>query len=280
LPRDPSTLARLRNWATSLVFVAVFFVILLLFDPLQRLARLLGLHPHEVVVGWMQRALLRTYRLSGARVHVERSPLLSPRRPYLVVSNHQSAFDVPLLGVAFAGSHLKFVAKRELERGYPSISYNLRRGGNAIVDREDRWAAFGAIVRAGRDAQRRGVSLVIFPEGTRSVTGELLPMKPLGTLGLLRAAPALEVVPVTIDGTWWMEAGGLWPVPFGATVRLRLGDPIPRRPDEDGVEVLCRAGEEIRRTLLRWRGQEETARAPAAPSLAQIPRRSRVEDLV
>jgi hypothetical protein len=66
-----------------------------------------------------------------------------------------------------------------------------------------------------------------------------------------------------------MEARGTWGVPWGARLRLRLGDPIPRRPDEDRVEILGRAGEEIRRTLLRWRGPAaEEAPAEARRALS------------
>src|SRR5262249_56942077 len=81
-----------------------------------------------------------------------------------------------------------------------SISYNLRHGGNALIDRADRGQAVEAIRALGERAQARGVSVVIYPEGTRSRAGGLKPFKPAGAITLLRAAPALEVLPVTMHG--------------------------------------------------------------------------------
>src|SRR5439155_11074874 len=81
--------------------------------------------------------------------------------------------------------------------------------------------------------EERGVSAVIFPEGTRSRDGQLRAFRPAGVRTLLRAAPELPVLPVTIDGTWELLRYGLRPVPFGTHVRVRFGDPIPRAPRDD-----------------------------------------------
>jgi hypothetical protein len=70
---------------------------------------------------------------------------------------------------------------------------------------------------------------------------------------LLQAAPALEVVPVTIDESWRLLCHNLLPVPFGTRIRVRFADPIPRSAGNDPAQILDRAHDEIEETLLRWR---------------------------
>lgn len=242
------------DWIFTLPFLAAFGAVLLLFDPLQRLALLLGPRPHEIVVGLLQLSLKQALRICGTRFAVERSPAVRPWTPYLLIANHQSMFDIPIVAALLFSSFPKYVAKKELARWLPSISFNLRHGGNAVIDRADRAQALPAIRALGRRAQERGVSVVIYPEGTRARGGELRPFKGGGALELLAAAPEVAVVPVAIDESWRLLRHRLLPVPFGTRVRVRIGDPIPRTPGEDRDGLLRRVEEEIRATLERWRG--------------------------
>lgn len=241
------------DWLLTIPFLIAFGLVLLVFDPLQRLARVFGQRPQEIVAGALQVALIQTFRISGMRLEVERSPNVKPNTPYLVISNHQSMFDVPIFGALLFTNYPKYVSKRSLGRWIPSISYNLRRGGNALIDRDDRGQAQAEIRALGERAQRRGVSVVIYPEGTRSRDGQLRPFKPGGTLTLLEAAPQLAVVPATIDGSWQLLRYNLLPIPCGVSVRVRFSDPIPRTTEEEASQLLERAHGEISATLERWR---------------------------
>jgi 1-acyl-sn-glycerol-3-phosphate acyltransferase len=247
------TPARLLDWLVSVPFLVTFGAVLALFDPLQRVARLFGRRPHEIVVGALQTCLVAAFRLCGTRIEVERAPGVRPRTGYVLIANHQSMFDIPILGALLFTNYPKYVSKRELARWIPSISYNLRRGGNAVIDRSDRDQAVAAIRTLGETAQERGVSVVIYPEGTRSRAGELRPFKPAGTLALLEAASRLPVVPVAIDESWRLLGHNLLPVPFGVRVRVHLGEPMERER-LPAAAILERARDEIERTLARWRG--------------------------
>jgi 1-acyl-sn-glycerol-3-phosphate acyltransferase len=87
---------RLADWLFTVPFLLAFGSILLVFDPLQRLARIFGRRPQEIVAGWLQVALVLAIRLTGARIQVERSSSVEPGRPYLFIGNHQSMFDIPI----------------------------------------------------------------------------------------------------------------------------------------------------------------------------------------
>lgn len=250
--------ARVVDWAFTLPFLVAFGGALAIFDPIQRVARLFGQRPQEIAVGALQTTLLGAFRLCGTRLHVERAPELRPNTGYVLIANHQSMFDVPILGALLFSNFPKYVSKKELARGIPSISYNLRRGGNAVIDRADREQAVTAIRSLGATAQARNVSVVIYPEGTRSRAGELRAFKPAGALALLEAAPALPVVPVTIDESWRLLAHNLLPVPFGTRVRVRFGAPMARG-EADGPELLRLAREDIEATLSRWRAERNDA---------------------
>jgi 1-acyl-sn-glycerol-3-phosphate acyltransferase len=241
------------DWALTLPFLLAFGLILLVFDPLQRLVRLFGQRPHEIVVGALQASLMASLYLCGTRISVARSANVAPRTPYILIANHQSMFDIPIFGALLFSNYPKYVSKLELSHWIPSISYNLRRGGNALIDRGDRSSAERAIRDLGTRSQERGVSVVIYPEGTRARAGELANFRPAGTLALLEAAPDLDVVPVTIDGSWQLLRNNLLPVPFGTRIRISFADPIRRSDVSDGRLILEAARSEIDRTLRDWR---------------------------
>lgn len=244
---------RVIDWVFTFPFLVAFGAILLVFDPAQRLARLFGRRPQEIVAGWLQVCLVWAIRVTGARVSVERSPHLEPGRPYLFIGNHQSMFDIPIHGATLLSHFPKYVSKRELARWIPSISYNLRAGGNAIIDRSDRGQATEVIRELGEQVVDRGVSAVIYPEGTRARQGELGRFRPAGARMLLETAREVPIVPITIDGSWQLLRFNLMPVPFGTRIRVRVGDPIPRSPDEDISAILAECRRAIEKDLEGWR---------------------------
>src|SRR5262249_43367018 len=145
----------------------------------------------------------------------------------------------------------KYVSKRSLAKWIPSISYNLRRGGHALIDRGDPEQAVGAIEALAAQVLARRVSAMIFPQGTRRRRGEMGKFRPRGTLALLAAAPEVEVVPVCIDQSWRILQNNLLPAPFGVRVHVWIGDPIQRRPGEDHQAMLETVENEIRGALAR-----------------------------
>ncbi len=253
---DETARPRLVDWIVTPFFLIGFAGTLLVFDPLLRAASLFGLRSQEFVAGVLQQVLLRVFRLAGTRVIVERDPGVRPGVPYLVIANHQSLFDIPIFGAVFFRSYPKFISKRELARGIPSISFHLRRGGHAVIDRRDRSDALDAIRALAAQVRARGISAVIYPEGTRARRGVLGAFKPAGALALLEAAPDVPVVVVAIDESWRLLRWNLMPIPFGTRVRVSIGAPIARRPDEDRLALLERARGEIERTLARWQAEQ------------------------
>ncbi len=227
---------RIRDWVFTVPFLLAFGLILLFFDIAGRIVRPFSMRGFEYVMAALQRSLMASFRICGTKTIVEKSDLIQRHTGYAIISNHQSLFDIVMIGGLLFTNFPKYVAKKELGRWMPSVSLNLRWGGNALIDRKDRHQAVAAITEMGETAQRRGVSVAIFPEGTRSRDGTLQKFRVAGSRALLTAADQLPVVPVAIDGAWQLLRYNLKPVPFGSTVRIKFGDPIPRESgDADTV---------------------------------------------
>ena len=241
------------DWLFTFPFLLAFGGLLVLFDPLQRIARLFGRRSHEFTAGALQVTLVWAFRLCGTRIEVERAAGVQPDTAYLVIANHQSLFDIPIACSLLFSNYLKYVSKSELARWIPSISYNLRRGGNAVIDRDDRDQAIRAIHELGVDVQHRGTSVLIYPEGTRARRGKLGRFHSKGVVTLLEAAPELPLVPFVIDRSCCLLRFNLLPVPFGTRIRVYIGAPIERQPGEDHKALLGKVREEMEQVIARWR---------------------------
>jgi 1-acyl-sn-glycerol-3-phosphate acyltransferase len=231
----------------------VFGAILLFFDVVQRVAYAIGQRPQEYVAGALQWSLVQAFRLTGMRLFVERAPTVQAHASYIIVSNHQSMFDIPILGAIFFSNFPKYISKKSLGRGIPSISYNLRNGGHVLIDRSDGATAVAAIRELGRRVAAGRCSAMIFPEGTRARHGGLGPFKPAGLMALLEEAPEVPIVPVVIDQSWRLLRYNYFPVPWGTRVSVYVGTPIARQANEERRALVDHLHDEIDAVLTRWR---------------------------
>lgn len=259
------------SWAATLVFLPVFGFVMVAFDLAQRVAYLFSARAQEYVAGAVQWTLIRVFAIANTWVIVERSPEFQSWTDYLVISNHQSMFDIAILGGVLFSNFPKYISKRELGKGIPTVSFNLRVGGHVLIDRSEGSAAVEAIRELGRRVRRGGCSAVIFPEGTRARHGEFGKFRPAGTLALLEEAPDTPVVPLAIDESWRLLKHNFLPLPWGVKVRVWIGAPIARRPDEDRDALIERCRHEIATTLARWRGQPPPERIASRPLPAAAP---------
>mgnify|MGYP001824208326 CR=1 FL=1 len=250
---------RIRDWLFTVPTVAAFGLTLGVFHLIGLCALPFGQRPFEKAMAGLQRTLVAVFRISGISVVTEGRDGFSSDGGFIFVSNHQSMYDVPIFGGLLPRNYPKYVAKKELARGLPSVSLNLRHGGNALIDREHRDQAMDAIADMASEAERRDVSVVIFPEGTRSRAGELGDFRVGGLAAIMEAAPNLPIIPTAIEGSWRVFQRNMFPIPYGTKVRVRFGEPMFRLPGESPVEILDRCQAWIGQTLQEWRSPDRAA---------------------
>jgi 1-acyl-sn-glycerol-3-phosphate acyltransferase len=159
-------------------------------------------------------------RLAGARLHIQPLPDVAWDRPAIYVMNHQSALDIP---VAFAvlPVDLRFIAKHTLRR-VPFLGWYMAWTGMVFVDRRNSAQAVASL-NAAAARVRKGVSLLAYPEGTRSLDGSIRPLKKGPIVLALQAG--VPLVPVVIQGSGVVMPSRLRPLRPGP-VRLAVGRPI------------------------------------------------------
>ena len=218
----------IRDWVFSIPLLVAFGLILGIGHIVGLVTLRFSFDAYERSMVTLQVALIKAFKIAGVDVDIEGEEHLGTRGDYVFISNHQSMFDIPIFGGILRTQMPRFVSKQSLAKGIPTVSLYLRKGGNALIDRRDKEQALTAISEMGEWCQNRGVSAVIFPEGTRSRDGSLGDYRVPGAAALLAAASTLPVVPTTIDGSWIVFRNNMFPVPFGTKVRVRLGTPIER----------------------------------------------------
>lgn len=241
---------KILGWVLTPFYAIVFFAILCFFHPIQYVAfRFLGYHAHKRIVDYMIYSLVNSLYLIGVRLKFVPSVIPLPTdRPLIIISNHQSMFDIPLIGYLLAAYHPKYVAKKELSNGIPSISFNIRHGGSVTIDRKDSRQALTALKEFGEYLEKTNYAGCIFPEGTRSRTGDVKPFKPQGLMMLLRSAPNAVIVPVAIDGAWKLMSYNAMPLPFGIRITTTVL-PLVDREGKSAEQILTEVETMIKQHL-------------------------------
>ncbi len=184
-----------------------------------------------------------------------------PQRPTIYVSNHHSTLDIPVLFHAIP-VNIRFLAKSQL-KWVPVLGWYIWIAGHLFIDRSNRARAIASLDDAVQKI-RRGTSIIVYPEGTRS-TGRILPFKK-GPFALALKSGA-AVCPVAIVGTDRIMPRNSWRITPGS-VRVAIGEPIDVSPfAPDGRESLAR---EVRTRIIRLHEQlggqgGDVADAIAAP---------------
>lgn len=210
------------------LLTAVVTIISTLFDPT-------GAWYHRLARLWS----VISVRIAGVRVEVEGREHVPAGAPVIFMSNHQASFDILALYIA-APQRFAWIAKEELFR-IPVFGHSMARAGYIPLDRSHGRRALKSMEAAAAKI-RGGTSVVIFPEGTRTPDGNLLPFKSGGFLLASRAG--VPIVPVTINGSHAVNPCGRMEI-FPGTIRVTFAPPIEttgmKKKDAELMETVRRA---------------------------------------
>ena len=210
---------KILSYPISLFSMMLFLLTLVIFHPIQWICfNVFGYQAHKKSVDYLNLVLLRIGHLLGNTYKVTGRDTIPNGVPIIFVANHQSLYDIAGIIWFLRKFHPKFVSKKELGKGIPSISYNLTHGGSVLIDRKDPKQAIPTITKLGHYIEQNTRSAVIFPEGTRSKTGKPKEFAQTGLKILCKAAPSAYVVPITINNSWKFVKYGF--LPFGLGNRL------------------------------------------------------------
>lgn len=218
---------KLISYPISIIYYICFGLTLVIFHPIQWIClNLFGYQAHKKSVDYLNFFLVKCTNLVGTTYKFENRDIIPKGVPIIFVANHQSMYDIIAMIWFLRRFHCKFVSKKELGKGIPSVSYNLRHGGAALIDRKDPKQAIPEIKKLSEYIEKNHRSAVIFPEGTRSKTGKPKEFAQSGLKILCKYAPSAYVVPVSINNSWKMVKYGFFPVGLGNRLTFAVHEPL------------------------------------------------------
>lgn len=211
----------------TVIYFVCFGMTLVIFHPIQWICfNVFGYHAHKKSVDILQLFLIRCLHILGTRITFTNPHQISTHQPLIIVANHQSMYDISPLIWYMRKHHVKFISKKELGKGIPSVSYNLRLGGSVLIDRKNPMQALKAIEIFSNYIETTKRAAVIFPEGTRSKTGAPKPFQKKGLLTLFEHIPSSLVVPISINNSWKMQCYGKFPLGIGNHLKFEVHQPL------------------------------------------------------
>ncbi|MHC5354260.1 lysophospholipid acyltransferase family protein [Myroides sp. LJL115] len=236
---------KIISYPLSIIFILLVFIVLIIFHVFQWVAfNVFGYNSHKKVVDLMVWTLMKCGLVLGTTFKLRGDVDLPTDRPIIFVSNHQSMFDIPMIIWFFRKNHPKFVSKKELGKGIPSVSYNLTHGGSVLIDRKDAKQALTEIKKLGQYISKHNRSAVIFPEGTRSRDGKLKRFSENGLKMLCKFSPNSYIVPLTINNSWKLFRFGNFPLGLNAKIEI-FAHPYFKSEDYSFEETFERVQEQI-----------------------------------
>ena len=218
---------KLVSYPISVVYYLCFGLTLVIFHPIQWVCfNVFGYQAHKKSVDYLNLFLVRCTNILGTTYSVKNKEVIPNNVPIIFVANHQSLYDIIGIIWYLRRFHAKFVSKKELGKGIPSVSYNLRHGGSVLIDRKDPKQALPVIKGLGEYIEKNKRSAVIFPEGTRSKTGKPKEFAQSGLKILCKYAPNAYIVPISINNSWKMVKFGAFPMGLGNKLEFIIHEPM------------------------------------------------------
>ncbi|MDD2821997.1 MAG: lysophospholipid acyltransferase family protein [Flavobacterium sp.] len=236
---------KLISYPISVIYYLCFGLTLVIFHPIQWICfNVFGYQAHKKSVDYLNLFLVLCTRLLGTRYKFENVENIPKNVPLIFVSNHQSMYDIIAMIWFLRRFHCKFVSKKELGSGIPSVSYNLRHGGSVLIDRKDPKQAIPAIKGLSEYIEKYTRTAVIFPEGTRSKTGKPKEFAQSGLKILCKYAPSAYVVPISINNSWKMVKFGFFPLGLGNRLTFTVHKPLAVS-EFDFAELMAKTESEV-----------------------------------
>jgi len=180
----------------QLIIVFLFFSLTCLYSAISCIAGFIdatGNLAHRCFVQWARVSLAA----AGFRIHITGLERLEANRPYIFMPNHASFLDILLL-LAYLPHNFRFIIKKGFF-AVPLVGWALYQCGDIPMDRNNPWKALRSLRRSA-DLLNDGISIVVFPEGTRSPNGKIQAFKT--ALFILPIRSRTPVVPVLIEGSF------------------------------------------------------------------------------
>ena len=228
---------KIISYPLSVLHYLVFGLLLLIFHPIQWVCfNIFGRKAHRASVVIMNIGLTWSLFFLFSRIKFINKYNIPKDAPIIIVSNHQSTYDIPPMYRCFSKSFPNFVSKKELGKGIPSVSYNLRHGDNVLIDRSDRRQAINTLMKFGEKIEKEKLTAVIFPEGTRSKIAIPKPFRESGLKMMVKKAPSSYIIPLSINNSWRLVRKGSFPLGVGIKVTIEAHEPI--KSDSMSFEAL------------------------------------------
>lgn len=240
------TVSSLWTWFASVTLIVIWL-------PLLAIIRLFDRDPAHYTTGrWFRRLGGTMTRINPAwRIHVDGDFPADPRHPYVVVCNHQSLADIPV--ISRLPWEMKWVAKAELFR-VPFLGWLMKLAGDIPVERGDKRSGVRVLTKA-RDYLRKRCSVMFFPEGTRSKDSRVIPF----TDGAFRLAikEQVPVLPLVLDGTSNALRKHDWRFGRAEKIHLKVLPPVPTLglTTSETEQLRDQVRTMIVEQLAAWRGQ-------------------------
>lgn len=230
----------------TVIYFIFFGLTLVVFHPIQWFCNnIFGYKAHKISVDFLQFFLLRCLNILGTRFTFNNPHQIDKGIPLVLVANHQSMYDIPPLIWYLRQHHVKFISKKELGKGIPSVSYNLKHGGSVLIDRKNALGSIKAIEEFAQRVEKNKWAAVIFPEGTRSRDGNPKPFKTKGLITMFNHMPSALVVPITINNSWKTLRYGKFPMGIGANIKYTVHKPIKLSEQLDHLKLIL----EVEKTI-------------------------------
>jgi 1-acyl-sn-glycerol-3-phosphate acyltransferase len=218
---------KIISYPLSFIVLVLVLLTLVVFHPIQWIClNVFGYEAHKKSVDYLNLILLRIVLLLGVTFSFENRERIPKGVPIIFVANHQSLYDIIAMIWFLRKFHPKFVSKKELGKGVPSVSFNLRHGGSVLIDRKDPKQAIPSIKKMANYIEKHKRSAVIFPEGTRSRTGKPKEFAQTGLKILCKNAPSAYIVPISINNSWKLMKYGTFPYGLGNRITFVVHEAI------------------------------------------------------